>query len=206
MSRIFFPYGETETAYLKSKDKKLGSVIDQIGQIEREVEPDLFSSVVLTIVGQQISRGAKATICQRLKDELEEITAETILSAGASRIQQFGMPHRKAAYITEFAQKVRAGEFDLEGIKEMTDEEAMAELTKLKGIGPWTAEMILLFSLQRPDVFSFGDFAIRKGLCLIYGHKEIERERFERYRRRFSPYGSVASLYLWEVAGGAEII
>ncbi|HHU07344.1 MAG TPA: DNA-3-methyladenine glycosylase 2 family protein [Clostridiaceae bacterium] len=203
MSKVFFPYGETEITYLKSKDKKLSSVIDQIGHIEREVEPDLFSSVILTIIGQQISGKARDTICQRLTVELGEITAETILVAGAARIQQFGMSLRKATYISDFAKKVESGEFDLEGIKEMTDEEAMAALTELKGIGPWTAEMILLFSLQRPDIFSFGDYGIRKGLSLVYGHKEIDRERFERYRRRFSPHGSVASLYLWEVAGGA---
>ena len=85
----------------------------------------------------------------------------------------------------------------------MSDEEAIAALTALSGIGVWTAEMILLFCLQRPDILSFGDFAIRRGLRMVYRHREITKEQFERYRHRFSPYGSVASLYLWAVSGGA---
>ncbi|MCD8332887.1 MAG: DNA-3-methyladenine glycosylase 2 family protein, partial [Clostridiales bacterium] len=84
-----------------------------------------------------------------------------------------------------------------------SDEEAIAELTALSGVGGWTAEMILLFCMQRPDVFSYDDLAIRRGLQMVYHHRSISRQLFEKYRRRFSPYGSVASLYLWEVAGGA---
>ena len=72
-----------------------------------------------------------------------------------------------------------------------------------QGIGVWTAEMILLFCLQRPDIFSYDDLAIQRGLRMVYRHREISRERFETYRRRFSPCGSVASLYLWAVSGGA---
>ena len=85
----------------------------------------------------------------------------------------------------------------------MTDEEAIAALASLKGIGVWTAEMILLFCLQRPNIFSYGDLAIQRGVRMVYRHKELPRERFERYRRRFSPYCSTASLYFWAVAGGA---
>ena len=84
----------------------------------------------------------------------------------------------------------------------MDDAQAIAALTALRGVGVWTAEMLLLFCLQRPDVFSYGDFAIRRGLRMLYRHRELDRERFERYRRRFSPHGSVASLYIWAVACG----
>jgi DNA-3-methyladenine glycosylase II len=79
----------------------------------------------------------------------------------------------------------------------------VAALASLKGIGVWTAEMILLFCLQRPDVFSYDDLAIQRGLRMTYRHRKIGRPLFERYRRRFHPYGSVASLYLWAVACGA---
>ena len=80
---------------------------------------------------------------------------------------------------------------------------AIAALTSLKGIGVWTAEMILLFCLQRADIFSFDDLGIQRGLRMVYHHRAIDRKLFEKYRRRYSPYGSVASLYLWAVAGGA---
>ena len=77
------------------------------------------------------------------------------------------------------------------------------ELSALKGIGVLTAEMILLFCMQRPDVFSYDDLAIQRGLRMVYHHRKIDRKLFEKYRRRFSPYCSVASLYLWAAAGGA---
>ena len=85
----------------------------------------------------------------------------------------------------------------------MSDDEAIRALSELRGIGVWTAEMILLFSLQRENIFSYDDLAIQRGLRMLYRHKRIDRALFEKYRRRFSPYCSVASLYLWAVSGGA---
>ena len=113
------------------------------------------------------------------------------------------MTFRKAEYITDFAERVHSGAFDPEGIRQKSDEDAIRELSALKGIGVWTAEMILLFCMQRPNIFSYDDLAIQRGLRMVYRHREISRERFETYRRRFSPCGSVASLYLWAVSGGA---
>ncbi len=200
---MYFAYGERELSYLRQKDKRLGAVIDRIGQIDRAVDPNLFSSVVHHIIGQQISTKAQATIWQRIHDTLGSINAETILKAGVPALQALGMTFRKAEYITDFAEKVHTGAFDLNAVECMNDEDAIRALSSLKGIGVWTAEMILLFCMQRPDIFSYDDLAIRRGLRMVYHHREIDRERFERYRRRFSPYGSVASLYLWAVAGGA---
>ena len=200
---MYFAYGERELSYLRQKDKRFGAVMDRIGHIDRAVDPDLFSSVVHHIIGQQISTKAQATIWQRIHDTLGSINAETILKAGVPALQALGMTFRKAEYITDFAEKVHTGAFDLNAVERMNDEDAIRALSSLKGIGVWTAEMILLFCMQRPDIFSYDDLAIRRGLRMVYHHREIERERFERYRRRFSPYGSVASLYLWAVAGGA---
>lgn len=138
-----------------------------------------------------------------MQEALGTVNAETILAAGIPKLQSLGMTFRKAEYITDFAERVHTGAFDLHAVAHMTDAEAIRELSALKGIGVWTAEMILLFCLQRPDVFSYDDLAIRRGLRMLYRHRSIDRERFEKYRRRFSPYGSVASLYLWAVAGGA---
>ena len=200
---MYFAYGERELSYLRQKDKRLGSVMDRIGHIDRAVDPDLFSSVVHHIIGQQISTKAQATIWQRIHDTLDSINAETILKAGVPALQALGMTFRKAEYITDFAEKIHTGAFRLDEVARMNDEDAIRALSSLKGIGVWTAEMILLFCMQRPDIFSYDDLAIRRGLRMVYHHREIDRERFERYRRRFSPYGSVASLYLWAVAGGA---
>ena len=200
---LYFAYGEAELSYLRQKDARLGAVIDRIGPIERAVDPDLFSSVIHHIIGQQISMKAQATIWQRMQDALGAVNAETILTAGVPALQALGMTFRKAEYITDFAEKVHTGAFDLDAVAHMRDEDAIRELSSLKGIGVWTAEMILLFCLQRPDIFSYDDLAIQRGLRMVYHHRKIDRKLFEKYRRRFRPYGSVASLYLWAVSGGA---
>lgn len=202
MMNVYFEYGETEISYLRQKDKRLCEVIDRVGHVERTVDTDLFSSVAHHIIGQQISTKAQATIWQRMQDALGEVNAETIVSAGVPRLQGLGMSFRKAEYITDFAEKVHTGAFDLDAVEHMSDEDAIRELCSLKGIGVWTAEMILLFCMQRPDIFSFDDLAIQRGLRMVYHHRSIDRRLFEKYRRRFHPYCSVASLYLWAVACG----
>ena len=200
---MFFQYGDCETTYLTSKDKRLGWAIQQIGHINREVDSDLFSAIVHHIIGQQISTKAQATIWQRMQDALGTVTADSIAAAGVPLLQSLGMTFRKAEYITDFAEKIRSGAFNLESVKYMSDADAIHALSSLKGIGVWTAEMILLFCLQRPNVFSYDDLAIQRGLRMVYHHRKIDRKLFEKYHRRFSPYCSVASLYLWEVSGGA---
>ncbi|MGI6203851.1 MAG: DNA-3-methyladenine glycosylase family protein [Anaerovoracaceae bacterium] len=200
---MYFEYGDREIEYLKDRDPKLGEAIDAIGHVYRPVDPDLFSSVVHQIIGQQISIKAQQTIWERMRKDLGEINAESIDAAGVDRIQSYGTTFIKAGYICDFAGKVLDGSFDIKAVSEMPDDEAVRELTKLKGIGTWTAEMILLFCLQRPDILSFDDLAIIRGMRMIYHHRKVDRKLFEKYRRRYSPYGSVASLYIWEVACGA---
>ena len=85
----------------------------------------------------------------------------------------------------------------------MTDNEVCAELSKLNGVGLWTAEMIMIFSMQRPNILSYGDLAILRGMRMLYHHREITKPKFKKYWKRYSPYASCASLYLWAVAGGA---
>ena len=200
---MYFEYGETELAHLRSKDQRLAEVIDRVGHVERAVDPDLFASVVHHIVGQQISTKAQATIWQRMRDGLGAVNAETVLAASVPALQAFGMTFRKAEYIADFAERVQSGAFDLDAVWHMSDEDAIRALSGLKGVGVWTAEMILLFCMQRPNILSFDDLAIQRGLRMVYHHRKITRQLFEKYRRRFSPYCSVASLYLWAVAGGA---
>ena len=200
---MFFAYGEAELACLRARDKRLCEVIDKIGHVDRVVDTDLFSAVVHHIIGQQISTKAQATIWQRMQDTLGSVSAETILAAGVPALQALGMTFRKAEYLTDLAGRIVDGSFDLETVRSMDDAEAIRALSSLRGIGVWTAEMILLFCLQRPDIFSYDDLAIQRGLRMVYHHRQVGRELFEKYRRRYSPYGSVASLYLWAVAGGA---
>ena len=200
---MYFKYGEKEISYLKNKDKKLAEVIEKVGLIEIETDPELFSALVHHIVGQQISTKAQATIWERIKNSFGSVTPERVLNASVDEIRSFGISLRKVEYIKDFAEKVHTGEFDIEAAEKMEDDELIKYLTTLKGVGVWTAEMILLFCLQRPNVFSFDDLAIQRGLRMVYHHRKIDRKLFEKYRRRFTPYCSVASLYLWAVSNGA---
>lgn len=200
---MYFKYGEKEISYLKNKDKKLAEVIEKVGLIERETDPELFSALVHHIVGQQISTKAQATIWERIKNSFGSVTPERVLNASMDEIRSFGISLRKVEYIKDFAEKVHTGEFDIEAAEKMEDDELIKYLTTLKGVGVWTVEMILLFCLQRPNVFSFDDLAIQRGLRMVYHHRKIDRKLFEKYKRRFSPYCSVASLYLWAVSNGA---
>ena len=199
----YFAYGTTETGYLARKDKRLASVMERIGPIRREVRPDLFDALMHAIVGQQIATKAQQTVWGRLVQALGQVTPATVDAADADSLQRLGLSYRKVGYMKGAARRVLQGELDVEALRHMDDASVSAALCQLDGVGVWTAEMLMLFSLQRPDVLSFGDLAIIRGLRMIYRHKLVSRDRFEAYRRRFSPYGSVASLYLWAVAGGA---
>ncbi|MGN0919640.1 MAG: methylated-DNA--[protein]-cysteine S-methyltransferase [Alphaproteobacteria bacterium] len=200
---MYFKYDQTETDYLKSKCKKLAFVIDTLGPIQRKVDTDLFSSVVHHIVGQQISNKALTTIWHRIEKALGQVNADSVLKAGSVQLQSLGISAKKAAYITDFAHKVKNKELDLKALWDKSDAEVIRELSALKGVGVWTAEMLLLFCMERKDVLSFQDLGIQRGLKMLYHHKKITRSLFQKYRKKFSPFCSVASLYLWAVAGGA---
>lgn len=200
---MFLEYGEKETEYLKSRDKRLGEAIDRIGHVNRTVDADLFAVVVHQIMAQQISTAAQETLWNRLTGRIGSVNADSILSLGREELQGVGMSYRKVEYIRDFAEKVKSGEFEIGALWQMSDEEVIRALSSLKGIGVWTAEMLMIFCMQRPDVVSFGDLAILRGMRMLYRHRTIDRAKFEKYRRRYSPYGTAASLYLWAIAGGA---
>jgi len=211
----FFEYGQTEIDYLKGKDKKLGAAIDRIGIIQREISPDPFTALVSSVVSQQISNKAAETVWKRLCKLLGDlpqqnncpggispgsITSESIAQVALPEIKACGMSERKAGYIKGIADAALSGVVDFKKLHTLPDEEIIAKLSSLHGVGVWTAEMLLIFSLNRPDVLSFKDLAICRGMMNLYGHKELPKEKFEKYRKRYSPYGSVASLYLWALS------
>jgi len=140
------------------------------------------------------------TIWGRLCGKVGAVTPESIAGMDAADIQQCGMSMRKAGYIKGIAETAVRGEVDLSRLSELPDEEIIAQLSSLPGVGVWTAEMLLIHSLCRPDVVSWGDLAIRRGMMTLYGLKTLTRIQFDRYRKRYSPHGSVASIYLWALS------
>ncbi len=199
----YVEYGDDAVAYLSERDPRMADAIARIGHVWRVRDDDLFQAVVHSIVGQQISTRAQATVWARMRDGLGTVDAAHVAAASVEELQAFGMTYGKVGYIHDFALRVQDGSFDIAAVERMGDDEAIEALASLRGVGRWTAEMILTFCLNRPDVFAYDDLAIQRGLRMLYHHRRITRKLLERYRRRFSPYCSVASLYLWEVAGGA---
>ncbi|MFA5849230.1 MAG: DNA-3-methyladenine glycosylase [Bacteroidales bacterium] len=196
----YLKYGENELNHLRSNDRQLGEVIDRLGFLERPFTQDLFVALVESIISQQISSKAAVTVTKRVYELLGEITPENIANTNHFHIQKCGMSLKKASYIKIAADAILSGVINLGEFAGMSDQQVIDKLTILPGVGVWTAEMLMIFSLQRQDVLSYDDLVIRRAMSKIYGIKDIDREAFEMYRKRYSPYCSVASLYLWEVA------
>lgn len=197
----FFEYGQTEIEHLKRRDKKLGAAIDKIGIIRRKVTPDVFTALVQSVLSQQISAKAAQTVFNRMQALLNnEITPQSIANAGPAAIKGCGMSERKAGYIIGIAEAALSGAVDFNALHALDDAEIIKKLTALNGVGVWTVEMLLIFSLCRPNVVSYSDLAIRRGMMNLYGLRELPKEQFEKYRKRYCPYGSVASLYLWALS------
>lgn len=196
----YFQYGQKEIEYLKKKDKKLSAAIDRIGMIKRKITTDPFQELISSIVSQQISNKAAETVWNRFCELIVEITPENILKVNEEAIQKCGMTMRKVTYIRGIAEAAMSGEIEFSNLHLLSDEEIIKKLSSLYGVGVWTVEMLLIFSLNRYNVVSYKDLAIRRGMMNLYGLKTLSKEQFEKYKKRYSPYGSVASLYLWELS------
>ena len=198
--RQYFQVDQNAIQHLKNRDARLGKEMERIGRIEREIIPDLFPALVNCIVGQQISNKAAATVWNRMQDRFGEITHPMICIQTEEEIQKCGLTWRKAGQIKNIATAFLQGEIQLEQLYLLSDDAVIQALVKLPGIGVWTAEMILIFCLQRPDVLSWGDLAIRRAISVLYAETNLTKARFNDYKTLFRPYGSVASLYLWQIA------
>lgn len=195
-----FRYGEQEIRWLSGQDPILGRAIERHGRLQREVVPDLFTALARSIVSQQISDRTFRTVWGRIESRLGEVTPETVAAAEPETLRRCGISMRKAGYLQNGARTVLEEGLSAEALAGLSDSEAVDRLVALPGVGVWTAEMLLIFCLQRPDVVSFGDGAIRRGIRRLYGLESLTRKEFEVFRRRWSPYGTVASFYLWAVA------
>lgn len=198
----FFNYDQSHTDYLSSRCTKMAMAIEHIGKIHRPVNPDLFSELVRSIIAQQISAKAERTIWGRLC-ELTPITPIHIANLDIDDLQSVGISYRKVGYIQGVAKHIIDTNLDLNALHELSDDDIKQTLMQFKGVGEWTAQMLMIFSMNRMDILSRHDLAIIRGLRMLYRHREITPKLFDKYQRRFAPYNSVASLYLWRIAGGA---
>lgn len=198
-----FKYDESALIFLKKADPKLGKVIDRLGKLERAVECDPKAEVLRQIIGQQISSKALLTVWDRLSLKMRELHINDVCDLDERILAACGIPSRKINWILNFLEAINNGSFSLKELEAMDDDEAVRRLSSFDGIGKWTAQMILIFAMQRQDILSTDDFGIRRGLCMLYHKKKLDQKFLARIRKRYSPYASVASFYLWAVSSGA---
>ncbi|MDR0728292.1 MAG: hypothetical protein LBF21_01600 [Puniceicoccales bacterium] len=187
--------------YLRQRDSLLGEAMGRLDPIELP-KPVLapFAVLIRNIAGQQLSNRVVHVIWERLCALCPSLEAAALRAIDPSHLRSCGLSGRKVQYIRGIAERVAEGTLDLEGLPRLSDPEAIRALTACPGVGPWTAEMLLLFSYHRPDIVSWNDFGIRRGLMRLYGLENLTKEQFQIYRRCYSPCGSTASLYLWAIA------
>jgi DNA-3-methyladenine glycosylase II len=163
---------------------------------------ELFHDIVWTIIGQQLSGKAADTIFERFELLFpgKLITPEAILNISDEDMRKVGLSGAKARAVKDLAQKTIDKVVDIEKLPTLSNEQVLDELVKVKGIGPWTAEMILMFSLGRTDVFSMGDLVLRKELMKLYGWKKLPSEKkIEKILKSWSPYKTYAARVLWKL-------
>lgn len=191
---------EPEIKQLKDSDPKMKLLIELVGDIDREYIPEPFVALVNSIVFQQLAYKAAITIWNRFEELVKLVEPENILAHSFDELRSCGLSKNKIDYLKNLSSAVVSGQLKLDDIHNMSNEEIIDSLVKVKGIGVWTAEMFLIFCLNRKDVLSFKDLGIRKGIKWLYNmQEEPDKEQFEEVRRRLSPNNTLASFYLWEV-------
>jgi DNA-3-methyladenine glycosylase II len=185
--------------HLKRSDPVLAGIIDRVGDYRIEFrEPD-FETLVKSIVYQQLSGRVANVIFGRLALATGgKITPENILKLRPARMRAVGLSGQKTEYIRDLAKHTRSGKVRFEELPELPDEEVMARLTAVKGIGVWTAHMFLIFALRRHDVLPTGDLGIRNAIRKAYGLEALPLPgEIELMAERWRPFCTVASWYLW---------
>ncbi|MDD5923016.1 MAG: DNA-3-methyladenine glycosylase 2 family protein [Eubacteriales bacterium] len=181
MKGEIFPFGDREISWLSSRDPELGSFISRMKKPERKLFPDIFSGLVFHIISQQISVKAAETEWKRFQELFSPVTPENVRCYSPEEIQKAGTALRRAGYIRRIAEQLSDGTINWEALPEAGDNEFddaafVKEITKLPGVGEWTAEMILIHVLKRPDVINFKDLAVRRGMRMVYHVPAISRE------------------------------
>ncbi|HEY5709530.1 MAG TPA: DNA-3-methyladenine glycosylase [Solirubrobacterales bacterium] len=195
---------------LAASDPTMAALIERVGEIDLETRlrrrseerpADAYGALLRAIVGQQLSTKAARTIYGRILELFDGRTPapEQLLEAGESDLRAAGLSGRKVEYVRDLASHVISGELELDQLGELSDEEAIAEIVAVRGLGVWTAEMFLIFHLERPDVLSGGDLGIRKAVQVEYELEEMPAPaRVLEIGEPWRPHRSLASLYLWE--------
>lgn len=180
------------------KDKHIRPLIKKYGscKISPLKTSQYFVDLVESIVSQQLSGKAAKTIFGRVKEGVDEITPENILKISDEKFRSFGLSRQKLSYIKDLSQKVNDKTLKIKQLNKLSDEEVIRELVLVKGIGVWTAQMFLMFTLGRADVFPSGDLGIKNGMTKLL-KKELNAQEMDKFAKRWKPFRTVASWYIW---------
>jgi DNA-3-methyladenine glycosylase II len=183
---------------LARSDPVLARIIREHPDVVLRGRGDAFQTLARSIVGQQISVKAADTVWQRFNVTVTSVHPVAVLDAGAGRLQRCGMSQRKAEYLTGIASEFACGGVNTALWGGLTDESLIEQLTSLRGVGRWTAEMVLMFGLLRPNVLPLGDLGLQRAVGIEYfAGRRVSARTIRRLAGRWEPWRSVATWYLW---------
>jgi len=185
--------------HLKKADPILAALIEKVGSYRMNYDEPAFASLAEAIIYQQLHGKAAATIFKRLTDRAgDPLTPEGILKLSDTELRAVGLSKQKLSYLRDLAEKTQSGELDFASLRTLDDSEVIKRLTRVKGIGVWTAHMFLMFSLRRPDVLPVGDLGVQMAIRKHYRKRKLPKPaQMEKIAKCWSPYRSVACWYLW---------
>jgi DNA-3-methyladenine glycosylase II len=191
-------YWEDAKLELMKRDRIMRKLIPQVGDLHLIGRGEAFTTLARSIVGQQISIKAAETVWQRLLSICPKCTPQQILKAGNDKLSLCGLSKRKTEYIIDLAEHFRAKRVHADKWAEMEDEDVIAELVQIRGIGRWTAEMFLIFNMLRPNILPLDDLGLLKGISVNYFSGEpVSRSDAREVAANWEPWRTVATWYLW---------
>ncbi|MFB6131421.1 MAG: DNA-3-methyladenine glycosylase [Salinigranum sp.] len=179
-------------------DPVMARLIETHGRLDTTPAESEFERLCVSIINQQLSTASAAAVRDRVFAVLGDVTPDAVLAADAEALREAGLSRTKVEYVTNAARAFEERDLTREGLADASDEEVIAELTRIKGVGEWTAHMYLLFVLGRPDVLPLGDLGVRRGIQELYGDgRELSRAEMREVAERWRPYRSLATRYVW---------
>lgn len=181
------------------RDPTMERLFERWGPIQIEPAENEYERLAVSIINQQLSTASAAAVKQRVFALFDgEVTPETVLAADEEALREAGLSRTKVEYVKNAAEAFLERDLTREGLADHTDEEVIEELTRIKGIGEWTARMYLLFVLERADVLPLGDLAVRRGIEQLYGDgDELTRAEMREIAEQWRPHRSAATKYIW---------
>ena len=196
--------------HLRSRDPRLAEWIDRLGVIRMPARrsPDPYVALLETIAYQQLAGSAAKKIWERVLGLFDEAgpRPERLLALSEDQLRSAGLSRSKAVSMRDIAARTLAGEVpDAAGMKKMSDEQLFETLTQIRGVGPWTVEMLMMFTLRRPDIMPATDYGVRKGFQVLYRKREMPAPKLLLQKAEiWRPYRTAAALYLWRIADAAK--